>query len=104
MPPIESYRTVRWIRTINLVLQAALVLTLFGGLNYLAIHYHWRYDLSRHHRYSLSPETISYLGELKRPIRIVVTPVISSPFRKSCCLMLMTASKYSSGIPRMLTA
>ena len=73
MPPIESYRAVRWIRTINLVLQAALVLTLFGGLNYLAIHYHWRYDLSRHHRYSLSPETISYLGELKRPIRIVVT-------------------------------
>jgi hypothetical protein len=73
MLPIESYRTVRWLRTINLVLQGALFLTLFGGLNYLAIHYHWRYDLSQHHRFSLSPETLSYLGELLRPIRIVVT-------------------------------
>lgn len=73
MLPIESYRAARWLRTINLVLQAVLFLTLFAGLNYLALHYHWRYDLSQHRRYSLSPETISYLGELKRPVRIVVT-------------------------------
>jgi len=73
MLPIESYRAARWLRTTNLVLQAVLFLTLFGGLNYLAIHYHWRFDLSQHHRYSLSPETVSYLQELKRPVRIVVT-------------------------------
>ena len=73
MLPIESYRAARWLRTINLVLQAALFLTLFGMLNYLSIHYHWRYDLSQHRRYSLSPETVSYLHELKRPVRIVVT-------------------------------
>jgi ABC-type uncharacterized transport system involved in gliding motility auxiliary subunit len=73
MLPIESYRAARWLRTINLVLQAVLFLTLFAGLNYLALHYHWRYDLSQHRRFSLSPETISYLGELKRPVRIVVT-------------------------------
>jgi hypothetical protein len=73
MLPIESYRTARWLRTINLVLQAGLFLTLFAGLNYLSIHYHWRYDLSQHRRYSLSPETVSYLHELKRPVRIVVT-------------------------------
>ncbi|MDD2765048.1 MAG: GldG family protein [Opitutaceae bacterium] len=73
MLPIESYRAARWLRTLNLVLQAALFLTLFGGLNYLSIHYHWRYDLSQHRRYSLSPETVSYLHELKRPVRIVVT-------------------------------
>jgi ABC-type uncharacterized transport system involved in gliding motility auxiliary subunit len=73
MLPIESYRAARWVRTINLVLQAVLFLTLFAGLNYLALHYHWRYDLSQHRRFSLSPETISYLGELKRPVRIVVT-------------------------------
>jgi len=35
MLPIESYRAARWLRTINLVLQAVLFLTLFGGLNYL---------------------------------------------------------------------
>ena len=73
MLPIESYRTVRWLRTVNLVLQGVLFLTLFGGLNYLALQFHWRYDLSAHHRYSLSPETVSYLRELKRPVRIVVT-------------------------------
>ena len=73
MLPIESYRAARWLRTVNLVLQAILFLTLFGGLNYLALHYHGRFDLSQHRRYSLSPETVSYLGGLKRPVRIVVT-------------------------------
>ena len=73
MPPIESYRAARWLRTINLVLQAVLFLTLFGGLNYVALHYHWRFDFSQNRRYSLSPETVSYLRELKRPVRIVVT-------------------------------
>ncbi len=73
MLPIESYRTARWVRTINLVLQGVLFLTLFGGLNYLSILYHWRFDLSQHRRYSLSPETLSYLHELRRPVRIVVT-------------------------------
>jgi len=73
MFPIESYRTARWVRTINLILQGVLFLTLFGGLNYLALHFHWRYDLSQHRRYSLSPETLSYLHELRRPVRIVVT-------------------------------
>jgi hypothetical protein len=73
MLPIESYRLVRWIRTINLLVQAVLMVTLFGGLNYLSIHYHWRYDLSQHRRFSLSPETLSYLRELKRPVHVVVT-------------------------------
>src|SRR5208283_2349930 len=73
MLPIESYRAARWLRTTNLVVQAVLFLTLFGGLNYLALHYHWRFDLSQHRRYSLSPETVSYLQELKRPVHIVVT-------------------------------
>ncbi|HZL45828.1 MAG TPA: GldG family protein [Opitutaceae bacterium] len=73
MLPIESYRAARWLRTTNLVLQAVFFLTLFAGLNYLALHYHWRFDLSQHRRYSLSPETVSYLRELTRPVRIVVT-------------------------------
>jgi hypothetical protein len=73
MLPIESYRTARWVRTINLILQGVLFLTLFGGLNYLSLHYHWRWDVSQHRRFSLSPETLSYLRELRRPVRIVVT-------------------------------
>lgn len=70
---LESFRAVRWIRTINLVLQALLVLTLFAGLNIVALHFSWRFDLTQNHRHSLSPETTAYLQNLKRPVRIVVT-------------------------------
>ena len=70
---IDSFRAARWIRTLNLVLQAILFLTLVGGLNYLSRSHSWRFDLTRYRRYSLSPETLSYLRELSLPIRIVVT-------------------------------
>lgn len=73
MPAPDSFRTARWIRTINLVLQAVLFLTLFGGLNYLARNHAWRFDLTAQRRYSLSPETRSYIQNLERPVRIVVT-------------------------------
>lgn len=73
MKSFESFRAARWIRTLNLVLQAVLFVTLFAGLNYVALHYAWRFDLSRYHRYSLSPETLSYLRNLTQPVRIVVT-------------------------------
>lgn len=70
---IDSSRAARWIRTLNLVLQAVLFMTFVGGLNYLAGSHPWRFDLTRYHRYSLSAETLSYLRELSRPILIVVT-------------------------------
>ena len=74
----QSFRTTRWIRTANLVLQAALFLTLVGGINYLAGNHvlrddPWRYDLTRYRRYSLSPETLAYLRNLQAPVRLVVT-------------------------------
>lgn len=69
----DSFRTARWLRTLNLVLQAVLFLTLFGGLNYLARNYAWRFDLTQHRRHSLSPETLSYLRSLQLPVRIVAT-------------------------------
>ena len=71
--PLDSFRTARWLRTINLVLQAVLILTLVGGLNYLARNHPLRYDLTQHRRYSLSPETLSYINNLHQPVRIVVT-------------------------------
>ena len=69
----ESFRAVRWMRTLNLILQAVLFTTFFAGLNFLAIHFSWRFDLTRSHRYTLSPETRSYLHSLKRPVRVVAT-------------------------------
>jgi hypothetical protein len=73
MPAFDSFRTVRWFRTFNLVLQAMLFLTLFAGLNYLALHHPSRFDLTRHHRYSLSPETLAYLRNLNQPVHAVIT-------------------------------
>ena len=70
---LDSFRTARWIRTLNLVLQAVLFLTLFGGLNYLARNHSWRFDLTHQHRYSLSAETGAYISNLPQPTRVVVT-------------------------------
>ncbi len=69
----DSFRAVRWLRTLNLVLQAVLVVTFFGGLNYVAKNHAWRFDLTQQRKFSLSPESLSYLKNLPRPVHIVVT-------------------------------
>jgi ABC-type uncharacterized transport system involved in gliding motility auxiliary subunit len=74
MSLVTSFRAARWLRTINLVLQAVLFLTLFGGLNYLALQYNWgRFDLTRLRKHSLSAETRSYLNQLTQPVRVIIT-------------------------------
>ncbi len=72
-PYFDSFRAVRWLRTLNLVLQAVLVLTFFGGLNYVARNHPSRFDLTRLRKFSLSPETLSYIKSLDRPVHIVMT-------------------------------
>ncbi len=69
----DSFRAARWVRLINLILQAVLFVTFFAGLNYIARKHTWRFDLSETHRQSLSPETLSYLSQLEQPVRIIVT-------------------------------
>jgi hypothetical protein len=69
----DSFRAARWIRTLNLALQAILFLTFVGGINYLARTHAWRMDLTRYRRFSLSAETLAYLRELPLPVHIVVT-------------------------------
>jgi hypothetical protein len=69
----DSFRAARWVRLINLILQAILFLTLFGGLNYIALNHAWRFDLSRNRQHSLSAETRSYLDRLDHPVDITVT-------------------------------
>lgn len=69
----DSFRAARWLRTLNLVLQAVLILTFFGGLNYVARNHSWRFDLTKHRKFSLSPETLSYVKNLQRPVEIVAT-------------------------------
>ena len=68
----DSFQANRRLRTANLVLQAILFLTLFGGINFLALRYTWRFDLTRNRFFSLSAETRSYLDQLRDPVQIVV--------------------------------
>jgi hypothetical protein len=70
----DSFRAARWIRFINLVLQAVLFLALFAGLNYIALNHAWgRFDLTESRRHSLSAETRSYLERLERDVQVYVT-------------------------------
>ncbi len=69
----DSFRAARWIRLLNLLLQATLFLTLIGGLNYIALNHAWRFDLSQNRRHSLSAETKSYLERLERNVKITIT-------------------------------
>jgi hypothetical protein len=73
MSATPSFRTVRWVRTLNLVLQSLLFLSFFGGLNYVAKNHAWRFDLTKQRKFSLSPETLSYIKNLQRPVHIVMT-------------------------------
>lgn len=73
MLTLDSFRAARWLRTFNLVLQAILFLTFFGGLNYVARNRPWRFDLTQQRKFSLSPETLSYIRNLPRPVHVVVT-------------------------------
>ena len=68
-----SFRAARWLRTLNLVLQALLFLTFFGGLNYVAKNHPRRFDLTSTHKFSLSPETLSYIQNLPRPVHVILT-------------------------------
>ena len=61
MGAFETFRAVRWLRTLNLLLQAVLFLSFFAGLNYVARSHAWRFDLTRQQKYSLSPERYSRL-------------------------------------------
>lgn len=69
----DSFRAARWVRLINLLLQAVLFLTLFGGLNYIAQNHSWRFDLTARRQHSLSAETRSYLENLARDVELYVT-------------------------------
>lgn len=74
----HTFAFARWTRTLNLVLQAFLLLTFFGGLNYLALNYGWRWDLTNHRRHTLSEETQAYLRSLEQPVKLIITSNINT--------------------------
>lgn len=73
MRPAADFRTTNRLNRLNRFLQILLAVAFVGGLNSLALRYHARFDLTAHHRYSLSPETRAYVEQLEEPVTIYVT-------------------------------
>ena len=70
---LEDYKYANWGKRINRLLQIVLSLSLLFGLNYLATRHFSRIDLTLQHLYSLSPETIAYIRQIEKPVKIIVT-------------------------------
>lgn len=70
---LEDYKYVNWGKRINRLLQIVLSLSLLIGLNYLATRHFSRIDLTLQHLYSLSPETVAYIRQIDKPVKIIVT-------------------------------
>jgi hypothetical protein len=70
---LDSFQSNRYVRIVNLFLQALLIILLFVGINYLGMKYFERIDMTRNRVYSLSAESLSYLHELQEPVRVIVT-------------------------------
>tara|TARA_B100001248_G_scaffold262589_1_gene259716 strand:+ start:11800 stop:13287 length:1488 start_codon:yes stop_codon:yes gene_type:complete len=73
MSKFEDFRSLRWFRLSNRLVQVCLSLVLFGALNYLATHYFWRQDITESRQYSLSPESLAHLRQIEDPVNIIVT-------------------------------
>ncbi|MGH8020941.1 MAG: GldG family protein, partial [Opitutaceae bacterium] len=73
MKTFETFESNRWVWRINITLQIILVVALVVIVNYIGMNAYMRYDLTRNRTFSLSPETLSYIRELREPVTIVVT-------------------------------
>jgi ABC-type uncharacterized transport system involved in gliding motility auxiliary subunit len=73
MSRLENFKYSRWINRGHSLFQFFLVISFFVGLNMLSLIHFKRFDITEGRQYALSPETISYIGELDEPIRIIVT-------------------------------
>ena len=73
MSKLEDFKFSRWFNTGHSLFQFILVCSFSVGLNTLSITHFKRYDITEDRKFTLSPETISYIQELQEPMRIIVT-------------------------------
>lgn len=73
MKTFESFQSNRWIWRVNLALQVLLVFALTAIVNFIAMTFFVRADLTRNRAFSLAPETLANIHELRVPVTIVVT-------------------------------
>jgi hypothetical protein len=73
MSRLDDFRYATPLRRLNKLVQLLLALCLIAGINALASRHYFRADLARQGVYSLSPESMAYMRELKGPVHVVVT-------------------------------
>lgn len=79
MAVLDDFRITNLLRISQRTLHILLAFLFIGGVNYLATSHYQRFDLTSQNRYSLSPETIAYLQNLKVPVHVIVTIPPDSP-------------------------
>lgn len=75
----DKFSVANRVRMLHRLVQMLLALLFFVQLNYLAMRHYTRYDVTRNHFYSLSPETKAYLRALDQPVEFVVSIPRNSP-------------------------
>ena len=76
-----------WI-SMNVLVQIAIGLVIFGGLNFLGYRNYWRWDLSPSKDHTLSESTLNYLRKLNKDIQITVAlPRDSEPYTDTRALV-----------------
>ena len=73
MSKFDNFFYAQWLKRLERWVHILLGLTLLAGINYWAAKNYIRIDITHNQRYSLSPETLAYLRELKDPLKIIVT-------------------------------
>jgi len=79
---LDQYQFSNRLRKLNRFLQIILSILFFVALNYLAMQHYARYDISRGHLYSISPESKAYIETLAQPVSIIVTTPPNSPLQE----------------------
>ncbi|RBP47797.1 ABC-type uncharacterized transport system involved in gliding motility auxiliary subunit [Roseimicrobium gellanilyticum] len=64
---------------VNVLVQLAICLVLFGLVNYLSYRHYWRFDLTPSKDYTLSEATTGYIKELKKDVELTVVFTRDSP-------------------------
>ncbi|MEN9281060.1 MAG: Gldg family protein, partial [Gloeomargarita sp. DG_1_4_bins_134] len=56
----------------NVVLRTLAVLVILGLVNFLAVQYPYKFDLSANQRFTLAPESQKLVQNLKEPVRVII--------------------------------
>ena len=66
----EDFKITTRVRSLNLWIQILLGIALYAGLNFAAARHYQRFDMSENRRNSLSPESVAYVKNLRKPVEI----------------------------------